>query len=147
MSAAAFARCIGGGSRNEPSVPAHISEIMKESAMKIIVEAKVDIDAARRAEALDGARPWIEGAQAQAGCLGYFWTADPHHPARVHVFEEWESADALAMHLAGPQYRGMLDHISQFGITNAVSRKFAVEREGAVYNAAGVASAEFESSP
>ena len=115
--------------------------------MKIIVEAKVDIDPARRAEALDRARPWIEGAQAQAGCLGYFWTADPPHPARIHVFEDWESAAALAMHLAGPQYRGMLGHISQFGLTNAASRKFAIEREGAVYNAAGVASAEFDPAP
>lgn len=51
------------------------------------------------------------------------------------------------MHLAGPQYRGMLGHISQFGLTNAVSRKFAVGREGAVYNAAGVASAESQPSP
>ena len=51
------------------------------------------------------------------------------------------------MHLAGPQYRGMLGHISQFGLTNAASRKFAIEREGAVYNAAGVASAEFDPAP
>ena len=115
--------------------------------MKIIVEAKVDIDPARRAEALEGARAWIEGAQSQPGCLGYFWTADPHHPARVHVFEEWESAAALAAHLAGPQYRGMLGHISTFGLTNAVSRKFAVAKEGPVYGADGVATAEFATSP
>ncbi|KTE18279.1 hypothetical protein ATE67_19305 [Sphingopyxis sp. H050] len=112
--------------------------------MKIIVEAKVDLDPARRGEALAGAQGWIEGAQAQPGCLGYFWTADPHHPARVHVFEEWESAEALASHLAGPQYRGMLAHISSFGLTHAVSRKFAVAQEGPVYNQAGVASAAFE---
>ncbi|GGJ49294.1 hypothetical protein CDQ92_09810 [Sphingopyxis bauzanensis] len=79
--------------------------------------------------------------------MGYFWTADPHHPARIHVFEEWEGAEALALHFAGPQYRGMLGHVSQFGLTNAVSRKFAVAREGPVYNTAGLASAEFELSP
>lgn len=112
--------------------------------MKIVIEAKVDIDPARRAEALEGARRWIEGAQAQPGCLGYFWTADPHHPQRIHVFEEWESEAALAAHLAGPQYRGMLAHVSGFGLTNAVSRKFAVAREAPVYNAAGVATAQFD---
>ena len=69
--------------------------------MKIIVEAKVDIDPARRTEALEGARRWIEGAQAQRGCLGYFWTADPHHPARIHVFEEWESPEDLSAHVVG----------------------------------------------
>ena len=35
--------------------------------MKIIVEAKVDLDPARRAGALAGAQVWIEGAQAQPG--------------------------------------------------------------------------------
>ncbi len=111
--------------------------------MKIIIEAKVDLDPARRAEALAGARPWIAGAQAQPGCLGYFWTADPYDPARVHVFEEWDSAAALASHLAGPQYRGMLAHVSGFGLTHAVSRKFAVAQEAPVYDDAGVATAEF----
>ena len=112
--------------------------------MKIVVEAKVDIDPLRREEALAGAKQWIEGAQAQSGCLGYFWTADPHHPARVHVFEEWESEAALAAHLAGAQYRGMLDHISGFGLTHATSRKFAVAREGPVYDSAGVPTAKFD---
>ena len=112
--------------------------------MKIVVEAKVDLDPARRDEALAGARGWIEGAQAQPGCLGYFWTAGPHDPARVHVFEEWESETALATHLVGAQYRGMLAHISGYGLTQASSRKFAVAQEGPVYNSAGVATAEFE---
>ena len=112
--------------------------------MKIVIEAKVDLDPARRAEALAGAREWIAGALSQPGCLAYSWCADPYDDARVNVFEEWTDAQALAAHLAGPQYRGMLGHISGFGITNAVSRKFAVSREGPVYNAAGVATADFD---
>jgi quinol monooxygenase YgiN len=112
--------------------------------MKIVVEAKVDLDPARRAEALASAQPWIAGALSQPGCLAYTWCADPHRADRVHVFEEWESAEALAMHLAGPQYRGMLGHVSGFGITAAISRKFEVVREGPVYNGNGVATAEFE---
>ncbi len=112
--------------------------------MKIVVEAKVDLDPARRAEALAGAKPWIDGALSQDGCLAYSWCADPYDPARVNVFEEWSGAQALAAHLAGPQYRGMLGHISGYGITHAVSRKFAVAREGPVYNAAGIATADFD---
>ena len=38
----------------------------------------------------------------------------------------------------------MLGHISGYGITHAVSRKFAVAREGPVYNAAGIATADFD---
>ena len=54
--------------------------------MKIVVEAKVDLDPARRAEALAGAKPWIDGALSQDGCLAYSWCADPYDPARVNVF-------------------------------------------------------------
>jgi quinol monooxygenase YgiN len=112
--------------------------------MKIVVEAKVDLDPARRAEALAGARAWIAGALSQPGCLAYSWCADPYDEARVNVFEEWASGEALAAHLSGPQYRGMLGHISGYGITHAVSRKFAVAREAPVYNVAGVATADFD---
>lgn len=111
--------------------------------MKIVVEAKVRLDPARRSEALASAKPWIEGALGQDGCLGYAWTADPHEPNLVRVFEEWSGAEALAAHLAGPQYSGMLAHVSGYEITEAVSRKFEVAREGPVYNFAGVATAEF----
>lgn len=111
--------------------------------MKILVEAKVRLDPGRRHVALAEAQPWIAGALAQPGCLGYAWTPDPHEADLIRVFEEWESAEALAAHLAGPQYRGMLAHVSAFGITDAVSRKFLVAREAPVYNATGVATAEF----
>lgn len=52
--------------------------------------------------------------------------------------------DALAAHLTGPQYRGMLGHIGAFGVLASSSRKFAVSREGSVYNSHGVASAAFD---
>lgn len=112
--------------------------------MKILVEAKVRLDPARRAAALAEAHPWIAGALAQPGCLAYAWTPDPHEPDLVRVFEEWQNAEALAAHLAGPQYRGMLAHVSAFGITEAASRKFLVAQEGPVYDASGVATAAFE---
>jgi quinol monooxygenase YgiN len=111
--------------------------------MKILIQAVIDVDAETRGAALAGARGWIEGALAQPGCLAYAWTLDPHVATRIHVFEEWDSQDALAAHLGGPQYRGMLGHIGAFGVRASSSRKFAVSREGPVYNQDGVASAAF----
>ncbi|HWW59437.1 MAG TPA: putative quinol monooxygenase [Sphingopyxis sp.] len=112
--------------------------------MKILIQAVIDIDPETRGEALAGARGWIEGALAQPGCLAYAWTLDPHVATRIHVFEEWDGEAALAAHLAGPQYRGMLGHIGEFGVRASSSRKFAVSREGPVYNSHGVASAAFD---
>lgn len=112
--------------------------------MKILIQAVIDIDPKKRGDALAGGRSWIEGALTQPGCLAYAWTLDPHVATRIHVFEEWDSEAALAAHLAGPQYRGMLGHIGAFGVRASSSRKFAVSQEGPVYNSHGVASAAFD---
>ena len=104
---------------------------------KIVISAQIDLDPDRRDEALRSARPWIDGALSQDGCLHYDWSADLSNPSRVNVFEEWTSEDALAAHFAGPQYAGMLVHIGQSGLLGSVSRKYRVDAEGPVYNDQG----------
>ena len=111
--------------------------------MKVVVSADIKLDPAKREQVLKSAQKWIDGALSQDGCIAYSWSADLNDPARVLVFEEWESEDALANHLAGPQYAGMLGHMASGDIAEAVSRKYRVDKEGPVYNAEGVATAEF----
>jgi quinol monooxygenase YgiN len=111
---------------------------------KIIIAAQIDIDPARREEALRTARPHIVAALAEEGCIRYDWSACAMNPARINVFEEWESEEALAAHFRNPAYTGMRDHIGTFGITAAASRKYRVAAEAPVYNARGQASADFD---
>jgi len=111
---------------------------------KIVIAAQIDLDPAQRADALTKAKPHIDAALAQEGCLAYDWSADGNDPARVNVFEEWSSEEALASHFAGPAYAGMRDHIGTFGMTGAESRKYRVDAEGPVYNAQGVATEAFD---
>jgi quinol monooxygenase YgiN len=111
--------------------------------MTIVIYARVELDPAQRATALATAKPLIDAALAQPGCLAYAWTADPHDPALVHVFEEWSGQEPLAVHLAGPAYRGMLGHIQGHGITSAVSHKYAVTAKQPVYDPEGRPRADF----
>lgn len=111
---------------------------------KIVISAQIDLDPAQREKALRSAKPHIDAALAQDGCIHYDWSADGNDPARVNVFEEWESEEALAHHFANAAYAGMRDHIGQFGLTGAVSKKYRVDAEGPVYNAEGVATEAFE---
>ena len=104
---------------------------------KIVISAQIDVEPAGRDDALRAARPWIDGALAQPGCIHYDWSADLSDAARINVFEEWASEEALAAHFAGPQYAGMLAHVGRSGLRNAVSRKYRVDAEGPVYDAAG----------
>ncbi len=111
--------------------------------MGIVIAGRVDFPPENRGPALDGAGDLIAMSLAEAGCRHYAWTADPHDPGRVHVFEEWDSADALAAHLVGPAYHGMLAHLGGFSILRTEAIKYRFDRREPVYRADGIACARF----
>lgn len=111
--------------------------------MTIVIAGEVDFPPENRAAALEGAKPLIDMALAEAGCRHYAWTADPHLPGRVHVFEEWDSAAELQAHFDSDAYRGMLAHLGGYSILNAVTRKYRCDLVEPVYGPDGVATATF----
>lgn len=111
--------------------------------MTILVSGVVDIDPASRDEALRLARPFIDGALTQKGCVAYAWTADLSVPGRVYVFEEWTDEPSFAAHLAGPQYLGMLGHMQKYTIHSAVTKKHRVTASEPVYDPTGKPRADF----
>ena len=111
--------------------------------MKVVIAGEVDFPPDNREAALAGAKELIEMALAEKGCRHYAWTADPHDPGRVHVFEEWDSAEDLQVHLEGDAYRGMLAHLSGCSILNANTRKYRCDLSEPVYGPDGVATATF----
>jgi quinol monooxygenase YgiN len=111
--------------------------------MTIIIAGEVDFPPENREAALIGAKALIDMALGEAGCRHYAWTADPHHPGRVHVFEEWDSPEELQAHLEGEAYRGMLGHLSGYSILNADTRKYRCDLAEPVYGPDGIATATF----
>jgi quinol monooxygenase YgiN len=111
--------------------------------MRIVIAGEIDVPPENRAAALSGARDLIAAALAEPGCRHYAWTADPFDGGRIHVFEEWDSADALAAHFQAAPYRGMLAHLGGHTILKAETRKYRVDRSEPVYGADGAPSARF----
>lgn len=109
----------------------------------IVVAGEVDLEPGGREAALAGARPFIEAALAEPGCRHYAWTPDPHRPDRIHVFEEWDTADELQAHLQGEPYLGMLGHLSGHTIVASDTRKYRVTAREPVYTADGAPTARF----
>lgn len=66
------------------------------------------------ADVIRSARPHIEGALDEEGCIAYSWTEDYLTPGRVFVYEEWASSEALESHLNSHWYRDMGAHLSSF---------------------------------
>jgi quinol monooxygenase YgiN len=111
--------------------------------MTIVIAGEIDFPPENREAALVGAKELIDMALAEPGCLHYAWTADPHLPGRVHVFEQWDSAAELQEHLEGEAYRGMLGHLSGYSILSAQTRKYRCDLVEPVYGPDGVATATF----
>ena len=111
--------------------------------MRIVIAGAVDVPPEKREKALKEARPLIEAALAEKGCVEYSWTADLSIPGRIRVFEEWESEPDLAAHLAATPYRAMLAHLSGVGIVRAVTQKYRVDHFEPVYDPEGRPRADF----
>jgi quinol monooxygenase YgiN len=101
---------------------------------RIIISGTVDLPPERLDAALAAAKPLIEGALTEPGCLDYDWCPDPLHPGRLRVFERWESEAALAAHFQNEWYLRMRDTLGSFGLLAASTAKYRVDRSEPVYD-------------
>ena len=111
--------------------------------MPIVISGEIDLAPEARERALLDAKPLIDAALAEKGCVHYAWTADLSLPGRVHVFEEWETEADLACHLSAEPYRDMAGHLASVGIKAAVTRKYRVDLIEPVYDPEGKPRADF----
>ena len=113
------------------------------SNYRIIISGTVDLPPDKMDAALAEARPLIEGAQAQEGCLDYDWCPAPLHPGRVRVFELWENQQALATHFPNRWYTEMRETLGKFGILGAETAKYRIDLTEPVYDETMTARADF----
>lgn len=114
--------------------------------MKVIIAGTMDLeDPGQVKEMLLAARPYIDGALEEEGCIAYDWTEDHLTPGRVHVYEEWTSSDTLEAHLRDHWYRDMGAHLAKFPRKpmNSVIKKYRVDHEEPVYDEKFVARGHF----
>lgn len=111
--------------------------------MTILIAGTIDIPGGKRQEALEATAALVEETRTQVGCEHYVWSADPTSDCRVYVYENWQSTEDLANHLAGQYYAKMLGMLGQYGVENAEVSKFRVDLEEPVYDPEGKPRADF----
>lgn len=115
----------------------------REKAMPILIYGTIDVAPENSTQALQDAKPLIEEALTEPGCLAYDWSLDPWKPGRLLVFEHWESESTLQQHFAADSYLKMLEHLGGVGIINAVTNKYRVDLAEPVYGPDGKPTAVF----
>jgi len=116
--------------------------------MTVIIAGTMDLeDPSQMKEMLLSARPHIEGALQEEGCIAYSWTECHLTPGRLAIYEEWTSSEALEAHLQSHWYRDMGGHLSQYPRKASqgprVIKKYRVDLEEPVYDETGVARGHF----
>lgn len=115
--------------------------------MTVIIAGCLDLeDPSQMRGLLNAARPHIEGALQEVGCIEYAWTEDHLNPGRLYVYEEWTSSDALENHLQSHWYADMRAHLGQYPFKTTrrrVTKKYRVDMEEPVYDESGVARGHF----
>ncbi|MFK8050876.1 MAG: putative quinol monooxygenase [Halioglobus sp.] len=111
--------------------------------MTILIAGTVEIIAANRDKALAEAADLMAETRTQKGCKHYVWSADPTSDTRIYVFEEWDSTEDLAAHLAGPFYMNMLGLLGGYDVHNTEVSKFKIAHEEPVYDPEGKPRADF----
>lgn len=100
----------------------------------VTIAGYIDFDPSVCPDVLLDARPFIEGARAQPGCIAYTWAFDPLVPGRVQVFEEWESEQSLHNHFAGQPYQEMGGHLAKVGMKGFTIKMYGVSVSEPVYD-------------
>lgn len=68
----------------------------------LIISGSVRIKEGAGARAAEAARGMAAATRAEPGCLAYRFSSDLGDPSLVYIYEEWESAEALARHFGTP---------------------------------------------
>jgi quinol monooxygenase YgiN len=86
----------------------------------LIIAGTFRVDAAQREATLAAAREMMKETLKEKGCHAYCFSADLDDAALVHLFERWESEDALTSHFTTP-------HMARFQAALAKLRPAIVE--------------------
>lgn len=82
------------------------------------------MDPAKRDEAIAAVVVAMEATRAEEGCEGYTFSADVADPGRLHVTEQWASAEAMDAHMGSPHLAELMGKMGSFGVTGASLTKW-----------------------
>jgi quinol monooxygenase YgiN len=96
----------------------------------IVVAGTVAVVPARREEAARVALAMAEATRREAGCRAYRFSTDLADPNLFLVFEEWESAEALARHFESAHMRVFRERLPGLVAGPPAIRRYEVSSAG-----------------
>ena len=96
----------------------------------LVIAGHIRIDPAKREAAVAAADAVMEATRREQGCLAYTFSADLHDEGLIHLFEEWDSQDALDAHFKAPHMAAFQAAIPGLGVKEMKIRRYEVSAAG-----------------
>ena len=96
----------------------------------LVIAGTIRIDPAKQAEATPAAIEVMKATRAEAGNISYTFSSDLDEEGVIHVFEEWESEEALLAHFKTPHMATFQKAMGGFGIKGMNVQKYQVDSVG-----------------
>ena len=90
----------------------------------IIVTGVIDLDPAKRDDAVAALNDCMEATRTEDGCEHYAFSGDLTDPGRFYVSEQWASQAAMDAHGASPHLAALLGKMGTLGVTSASLTKW-----------------------
>jgi quinol monooxygenase YgiN len=96
----------------------------------IVIAGHVALDPKQQEPAIAAAREMMTETRREAGCISYAFSADLEEPGRFHIFEEWESDAALAVHFKSPHMARFQQAVGGLGVREMAVQRYEVSKVG-----------------
>ena len=90
------------------------------------------IDPARRDEVIAAAIETMRRTRKRAGCISFVCSADLEDPNLLHIFLEWETADALFALLTAERVAAVRRNAEQLGVRDVSVQRYEITSVGPI---------------
>ena len=99
----------------------------------LVIAGHIRLDPAKRDAAIAAARDVMQETHKEPGCISYTFSTDLADDGLFHVFEEWESQDALDAHFKTPHMATFQGAMGGFGIQEMKIQRYEVASVGSLF--------------
>ena len=92
----------------------------------LIIAGTIQIDPSKQDAVTPAALEVMKATRAESGCISYTFSTDLGEPGLIHVFEEWESQEALDAHFKTPHMATFQQAMAGFGIRSMKIQRYEV---------------------
>ena len=98
----------------------------------LVLAGSVRIDPAKRNDGVEATIEVMQESRKLPGCISFVLAADLEDPGVLHVFQEWESPEALNRHLTGPRVEAVRLQLGSLGVCEIAVQRYSISSVGPI---------------